>query len=111
MIQHDFRLGINRLLRTLHISFQTALCLFTVKLRIIFNRFSDLIKTFISGVIRNHIQNKAFFNRLLHGIKVERLKFTIRLFLTEFFQSAVFRCGGESKIRRIAAHFAGLHGL
>ena len=45
--------------------------------RIVLNGFVYLIECFVGDVVLQNIQNEAFFNRLLHGIGVERLAVAI----------------------------------
>ena len=54
-------------------------------IRVVWRVAGDLIAHLIGHIICQHIQNKAFFDGLFHGIDVEGVEGTIRIWLTEDF--------------------------
>jgi len=85
----------------LHKGTQLFLRLLLVKQRIIFHRLFQPIESVDRRIVFQHIQNKAFLNRLLHGVYVERAMFNltgIHICITEGFQRLILRRSGKGKV-------------
>ena len=72
-------------------------CLGCRNIRIIRRVLRNLIAHLIGNIVCQHIHNEALFNRLLHGIDVERMEGTIWIWLTKDFQRFSLRCRGKCK--------------
>ena len=60
--------------------------------------FDQLEVALEGGVVFEHIQDEAFFDRLAHGVDVEGHRLPSAIFATEQLQGLVLGCGGEGEI-------------
>ena len=70
----------------------------------------NLITHLISDIVRQHVQNKAFFNGLLHGVDMERMERPIWIWFTENLQSFALwrrskRKEGKISVPSLRKHF------
>ena len=98
VVQHHFSLSSYRLWFSFHQSTQESLCLCIVVLRILLYTLTQFIIALVSGVVCQHIQDKALFYRLLHAIQVIGIILTVSMFGSKSLQSLFFRCGRKCEV-------------
>ncbi|MFM2431560.1 MAG: hypothetical protein RLZZ511_2773 [Cyanobacteriota bacterium] len=57
--------------------------------------------TLIGGVVLQHIENKPLFDRLAHGVAMERNVFSFRILMTKGLEGFCFGRGGEGKVGNV----------
>ena len=111
VVEHDLGFGLDGAGVVLDVGAQLFLGFGAIEYWVIGDGFLDFVVAAVGGVIGEHIEDEAFFNGLLHGVKMEWMKAAIGLLIAEFFQRGIFRGGGESEVRSVASHFACAHGF
>ena len=81
----------------LHKTGNLPFCIGCLAAWIFFDFFVQLIEGIISGVVLEHIQNKAFLDGLLHGVDMERLTLSLGVQSTEQLNRCGLGRGGERK--------------
>ena len=87
--------------------------LLRVELGVILDRLREPVIALHRGVARQHVEDEAFLDGLLHGVAVERAVFhrpvRLRLRVPEDLQPLVLRGSGEGEVARVWEELARLH--
>ena len=71
VVHHDLGLEADRVVVALDVAPQLLLRLVDVELRVVLDRFGELVVAHHRRVVRQHVQDEALLDRLLHGVAVE----------------------------------------
>ena len=113
VVHHDLGLEADRVVVALDVPAQLLLRLVHVELRVVLDRLGELVVAHHRRVVRQHVQDEALLDRLLHGVAVEGAMLDravrLRLRLAENFQGLVLGRGGEGEVARVGEQLARLH--
>ena len=113
VVHHDLGLEADRVVVTLDIAAQLLLRLVDVELRVVLDRLGELVVARHRRVVREHVQDEAFLDRLLHGVAVEGAvpdrAVGLRVRRAEDLQRLVLGRGREGEVARVGEQLARLH--
>ena len=113
VVDHDLGLEADRVVVALDEAPQLLLGLLDVELRVVLHRLGELVVAGHRRVVRQHVQDEALLDRLLHGVAVEGVMpdraVGLRIRLAEDLQRLVLRGGGEREVAGVGEQPARLH--
>ena len=113
VVHHNLGLEADRVVVALDVAPQLLLRLVHVELRVVLDRLGELVVAHHRRVVRQHVQDEALLDRLLHGVAVKGAMLDravrLRLRLAENFQGLVLGRGGEGEVARVGEQLVRLH--
>ena len=113
VVHHDLGLEADRVVVALDEAAQLLLRLVHVELRVVLDHLGELVVAHHRRVVRQHVQDEALLDRLLHGVAVEGAMLDravrLRLWLAENLQRLVLGRRSEGEVARVGEQLACLH--
>ena len=106
VVHHDLRLEADRVLVVLHVAAQLLAGATYVELRVSLDRFDQPVVAVDRRVVRQHVNDEALLDRLLHRVGMERQVLSVAALLNrraKDLQRLVLRRGGEGEVAGVAA--------